>query len=167
MNFIGLYLFARNSVWGESKAPFFVSSSPFWWNHFHHVLTFWKWPFSPYLVQPPPREYIFRRSFPRVSRTLSRWFLPPQTSHNHHLHDSHAVALFSTWIFDNCMFVLLLLSLVRLCLWIGDYCHAMLLAHCYHELLVSITFILPCLIVVHVGSVMFFDAWLASVTEYC
>ena len=37
----------------------------------------------------------------------------------------------------------------------------------YHALLVTnITFILRCLIVVHVGLVMFFGAWLTSVTEY-
>jgi hypothetical protein len=35
-------LFARTSDSGESKAYFFVSSSPFCWYHFHHVLTQWK-----------------------------------------------------------------------------------------------------------------------------
>ena len=48
------------------------------------------------------------------------------------------------------MFVLLLLSLFRLCLWIGDYVMLCFLALCYHVLPASIPLICLCLIVVHI-----------------
>ena len=43
--------------------------------------------------QPPPREYPFQRFFSRSFHTSPRSLLHPQASHNHHLDDSHAVAL--------------------------------------------------------------------------
>ncbi|XP_044353623.1 uncharacterized protein [Triticum aestivum] len=45
------------------------------------------------LIEPPPREKLFRRFPPRSFCTTPRSILHPQASHNHHLHDSHAVVL--------------------------------------------------------------------------
>ena len=93
--FISSYLFTNNSKWGESNTDVFVSLSPFCSPQFSLCFNILKMTIFPLpLFSPPPRENTFRWFVLRVSRTFFRWFLPPQASHNLHLHDCNAVTWF-------------------------------------------------------------------------